>query len=107
MYNGCAQYICSTHSGISGKFTPEQLFDFAERAVKALKCTTLGAYMSEGVSRVDIFVDNNNQMVVNEFEHIDASYASTGGNEAATHQFSIKYYEKILQELICCDIFSY
>ena len=79
LLNGEAQYVCSTSkAGVLGMHTMEQVFEFVELAVKELCLNSHGAYLMDGLSRVDVF-SVNGQLRVNEFENLDAQFSKLGG----------------------------
>jgi len=102
LYNGKAQYIVSTcGKGLLGKFTHRELYDAAEKAWNNLKSSTDGAFLHDGLCRVDLFSDNDLNLVVNEYENLDATYTKLGGNsELNTRQFLRSYYFNKIGNLI-------
>jgi len=94
LYNGKAQYIVSTcGKGLGGKFTHRELYDAAEKAWERLKICTDGAFLHDGLCRVDLFADFNGTLVVNEYENLDATYTKLGSNaESKTKTFLRTYY---------------
>ena len=79
MYNGKAQYIVSTcGKGLLGKFTHRELYDAAEKAWNHLKSSTDGAFLHDGLCRVDLFSDSDLNLVFNEYENLDATYTKLG-----------------------------
>lgn len=102
LYNGKAQYIVSTSGkGLLGKVSAQELFDAAENAWNHLKHSTRGAFLHDGLSRVDFFADSNGSLVVNEFENLDATYTKLGSNsESTTRAFLRLYYSNKIAQLI-------
>jgi len=104
LLGGKAQYIVSTtRTGLSKKAFPEKdLFAKAEAALNHLAFKTSGAFLSDGMVRVDLFADSQGQLIVNEFENLDASYFFSGrGNfEFKTRTFLRDYYKNKFSDLI-------
>jgi hypothetical protein len=79
----------------------QELFDAAENAWNHLKHSTRGAFLHDGLSRVDFFADSNGSLVVNEFENLDATYTKLGSNsESTTRAFLRLYYSNKIAQLI-------
>ena len=102
LYNGNAQYIMSTcGKGLLGRFSTEELFEAAEKACSHLKTTTGGAFLHDGLCRVDFFADSNGTLVVNENENLDATYTKLGStSESNTRAFLRSYYVNNIGNLI-------
>jgi hypothetical protein len=102
LYNGTAQYIVSTSGkGLLGKFSQRELYDAAEKAWEHLKSRTDGAFLHDGLCRIDFFADSNGTLVVNEYENLDATYTKLGGtSEANTKSFLRSYYFNKINNLI-------
>ena len=83
-------------------FPDKDLFAKAEAAANHLALKTLGAFLNDGMVRVDFFADSNGQLVVNEFENLDATYyhAGRGNFEFKTHTFLSVYYKNKFSDLI-------
>ena len=97
LFNGKAKYVVSTFNRISRKiFTEENLMEFAENAWKLLVDRCRGAFLSDGLVRVDLFCTSNGQLVVNEFESLDAAFFGSSSKELQTGQFLTSYYEDML-----------
>jgi hypothetical protein len=99
-------HIAMTSTGSTrkshGPFTTETVVKFAERALHQLSCAMPGIAILDGLVRVDIFKSNQGQLVVNEFESLDAEYASTDLNaELATTSFLQNYWEMKLLTILC------
>jgi hypothetical protein len=109
LYNGKAKYITSTStSGLSKSHKKEELFAFAEEAWRHLCMRTEGAFLSDGLTRVDIFCNNFGNLVVNEFESLDAQYSKFGGtSEAETKTFLEGYYFDKLDSIVKAVLNSY
>jgi hypothetical protein len=74
LWNGKAQYlnINGKKRGIIGnkngrEVTNDEVFKFAEDAWDALRKGTRGAFLGDGLSRVDCFLSAAGKIVVNEF----------------------------------------
>jgi hypothetical protein len=81
LLNGEAVYICSTtKKGITGLHTEQEIFAFVEAAVKELSINSHGAFLMDGLSRVDVF-SVKGELRVNEFENLDAQFSKLGGGE--------------------------
>jgi len=81
LLNGEATYICSTtKNGITGLHTEAEIFSFVEAAAKELSRNSHGAFLMDGLSRVDVF-SVNGKLCVNEFENLDAQFSKLGGGE--------------------------
>jgi len=103
LYNGKAQYICSGIAGkpgVTNKKSSEEIFSFVEQAWSALNAGTYGAFHGDSVSRVDVFIDNSDNLVVNEFENIDANFLGPGISEEKTVQFLTDYYVQFLRNAL-------
>ena len=104
LLGGKAQFVVSTgRTCLSKKVFPDKdLFAKAEAAANHLALKTLGAFLNDGMVRVDFFADSNGQLVVNEFENLDATYYRTGkGNfELKTRSFLSDYYKNKFSDLI-------
>lgn len=97
LFNGKAQYVVTTVTGISRKsFAQETLMEFAEKAWKILVDRCRGAFLSDGLVRVDLFCTSNGQLVVNEFESLDAAFFGPNIKELQTGQFLTSYYADML-----------
>jgi len=98
LFNGKAQYVGSTLNRISPKlFTEENLMEFAENAWQLLVARCRGAFLSDGLVRVDLFCTSNGQLVVNEFESLDAAFFGSSNKECQTGQFLTSYYVDMLK----------
>ena len=102
LFDGIPQYICDFKKSISKNIkTKDEILNFAKHACSELKIATSGAFLCDGISRVDIFCDNSGKLVVNEFENLDANFATNDNNKhARTIQFLVTYYVRILHECI-------
>lgn len=111
LYNGTAKYITSTTTcGLLGSNdrSKETLCAFAEEAWEHLCVKTEGAFLSDGLTRVDIFCNNFGKLVVNEFESLDAQYSKKGKtSEADTKAFLESYYFDKIGSLVSAVIKSY
>ena len=98
LWNGKAQYVCTNGGkrGILGKTTKPKLFTFVEEAWTALNTETNGAFLGDGLSRVDCFCTEDGKIVVNEFESIDANFSGTRSYESMTTSFLADYYKRII-----------
>jgi len=97
LFNGKAQYVVTTVTGILRKsFAQETLMEFAEKAWKILVDRCRGAFLSDGLVRVDLFCTSNGQLVVNEFESLDAAFFGPNIKELQTGQFLTSYYADML-----------
>ncbi len=93
LLGGKAQYIISTtRACLSKKSYPDKdLFAKAEAAANhhlALNNTS-GAFLNDGMVRLDFFADSKGELFVNEFENLDATYyhAGRGNFEFKTRTF--------------------
>ncbi len=104
LLGGKSQFIVSTGRTCLSKkdFPDKDLFAKAEAAVNHLALKTSGAFLNDGMARVDFFADSNGQLVVNEFENLDATNYCTGkGNfELKTRSFLSDYYKNKFSDLI-------
>jgi hypothetical protein len=80
----------------------EKLFAFAQEALLDLK-TSCNDFISDGLVRVDIFINKSGDMVVNEFESLEANYHAHGisnaeniKNTILTEKLIKYWYNKIL-----------
>ena len=103
LLGGKAQYIVSTgRTGLSKKAFPEKdVFAKAEAAANHLSLKTSGAFLNDGMVRVDFFADSKGQLIVNEFENLDATYYKAGGGnfEFKTRTFLRGYYKNKFSDL--------
>ena len=106
LLNGEAQYICSTSkSGVTGMHNESEIFSFCENAVKELSRNTHGAFLMDGLSRVDVF-SVRGKLRVNEFENIDAQFSKLGGTkeekelELKLKVWLVGYYTNTLKMII-------
>jgi len=79
--------------------TNEELFEFAEEAVKTFK-TRDPSFIMEGLVRVDIFCTRSGKLVVNEFESLEAAYFKTFDAEVRVKVALSRYWEDILRNCI-------
>jgi hypothetical protein len=102
LYNGKAQYFSSVpRRGLTGKFGEEELLKFAEEAWNELQKQSAGAFLGDGLTRVDLFSKMDGMLVVNEFENLDASYSKLGGTfETNTKMFLVEYYYHLTNTLL-------
>ena len=82
--------------GILGKKTQEQIFTFVVKAWNKLKEATDEAFLCDGLTRVDVFCDYSGNLVVNEFESLDANFSSKDKNVAEVKMFLTTYYTNVL-----------
>ena len=86
--------------GINQQFgDTDSLLDFAGRAIERLRLNAPFT-ITDGLLRVDIFQDVTGEMVVNEFESLDANYSALTHLQMATYSFLIKYWENKITELL-------
>ena len=78
----------------------KELMDFAESACTQLNNRTSKVFLSDGITRVDLFCTKDGNLIVNEFESLDANYSSTESNQSKTAQLIQQYYVDILSKLI-------
>jgi len=101
LWNGQAQYIVQTSNRISPKRCPkETIMEFAEKAWRLLVERCRGAFLSDGLVRVDLFCTVNGQLVVNEFESLDAAFFGPNTTELQTAEFLRVYYVNMLKEAL-------
>ncbi len=80
----------------------KELFEFCEDAVKQLKHID-GSFQSDGLVRVDVFVNQLGDFVVNEFESLEANYYSTKNSvdqEAKVTRWLFNFWLKQLREQV-------
>lgn len=75
----------------------KRLFEFAEEACRILGERNPSAVL-DGVVRVDIFQTSKGNLVVNEFESLEACTYSTGENEAKLESLKRDYWETIIAD---------
>jgi len=102
LWNGVAQYVCITPGriGIMKKaynISKSDLFKYVEDACAKLKEETNGAFISEGLTRVDCFCLSNGKIVVNEVESLDANFSGKSDSESLTSTFLVNYYCKVIE----------
>ena len=103
LLNGKAQYIVSaSNNGLTGMYSQDEIFSFAEKAFSHLREVTEEAFLSDGLTRVDIFSNKDGNLVVNEFENLDAQYSKldSGVSEAKVKVFLEGYYVKKISEIL-------
>ena len=100
LWNGQAQFVCGSSKGLKQLKGEKELMDFAESACKQLNNRTNKAFLSDGITRVDLFCTKDGNLIVNEFESLDANYSSTESNQSKTAQLIQQYYVDILSKLI-------
>jgi hypothetical protein len=93
LWNGKAQYI--SNNGCKPKIMGSkngkiELFQFAEEG-------TNGAFIGDGLSRVDCFLSAEGKLVVNEFENLDANFSGPKNYECKTPTFLCDYYSNMIQ----------
>jgi hypothetical protein len=89
-------------SGISKVFgdIKEDILPFASQALQKFRDAVPFA-ITDGLFHIDIFQTAAGQMVVNEFESLDAVYESrVPGGDAATYNFLQNYWHEKIQSLI-------
>jgi len=101
LLGGEARYIHTTvKRGITGtkpgKISQEQLFEFVQKAWLALTNETDGAFLGDGLCRVDCFRTAQGNIVVNEFENLDANFSGPSIYECATPTFLRQYFITLL-----------
>ena len=106
--NNVPTYVASITSGRGKKSAgginqqfgdTDSLLDFAGRAIESLRLNAPFA-ITDGLLRVDIFQDVTGEMVVNEFESLDANYSALTHLQMAAYSFLIKYWENKITELL-------
>jgi hypothetical protein len=81
----------------SKSYAAQAIYAAAEKAWSR----TGGAFLHDGLCRIDFFADSNGTLVVNEYENLDATYTKLGGtSEANTKSFLRSYYFKKINKLI-------
>lgn len=100
LWNGTAQFVSSGIRGLKGVKDEKVLMDFAESACALLNARTKNAFLSNGITRVDLFCTTNGALVVNEFESLDANFASNDLNQSRTAQLIQNYYNDILSKVL-------
>mmetsp|Transcript_12932 Transcript_12932/g.17625 ORF Transcript_12932/g.17625 Transcript_12932/m.17625 type:complete len:383 (-) Transcript_12932:1967-3115(-) len=102
LWNGNSQYICkfTQPSKISSKLhSDEDQMEFAMNAWKTMVDRSCGAFLCDGIVRVDLFCTERGNLVVNEFESLDASFFGTMDQESQTANFLQAYYVNMLRNL--------
>jgi hypothetical protein len=89
-------------NGVNRKFAEEgELLQFAQTALERFRAAAPFA-ITDGLFRVDIFQTIAGNMVVNEFESLDAEYQSAiSGTNEATYSFLERYWYQKFKEYIC------
>jgi hypothetical protein len=78
----------------------EELFEFAENAVRMLKAAW-PASLTDGLFRVDIFQTAEGKLVVNEFESLEADYATSSITDTAVvTDFLFQYWVNQLSNFV-------
>ena len=67
---------------------------FAKNAVQELKIRVPECVCDGLVRRVEIFTNANGNLVVNEFESLEAEYSSTEKNDLEITNFLVAFWEK-------------
>jgi hypothetical protein len=107
-WNGKALYISERKRAGGAQYaTDAQLFEFAEHAIDTLHIKCPYAIL-DGLVRVDIFENQNNRLLVNEFESLEAMFL--GSQQVAAlegtirENMSIYWYDRITGYVAkCCD----
>ena len=107
LHGGVAQYLSIT-GGMSG-LTRTTLRDavpladlktLAEKVIKTLKFRC-PHFVSDGLTRVDMFQNMAGKVVVNEIEALDANFSSCNHDyQDSTKSFLSKFFENLLYEAI-------
>lgn len=102
LLNGEAKFISSsTKPGLLGVKTAKELLEFAELAVNHLNERTKKAFLSDGITRVDLFCTKDNRLIVNEFESLDANFATSNtALQSQTSEAIVQYYKDKLIKLV-------
>ena len=104
LWNGVAKYVSITgRLGIlrkSNNATKSDLFKFAENAWLALKTETNGAFIGDGLTRVDCFCTVSGKFVVNEVESFDANFSGGKDFESLTPTFLTDFYCSVIESKI-------
>lgn len=101
-FNGTAMYIATTlfHGGSIG--TTDEMLEFAEKAIRDLAKACPFAIL-DGLVRVDIFRNKAGQLVVNEFESLEADFAHNKKDGDVFTALSLYWFNKCSQ---CLDEIS-
>lgn len=101
LHGGVAQFAasCSGKTGVHGQHSAAEIYRFCEEAVKELSRNTRGAFLCDGISRVDVFTFGG-KMYVNEFENLDAEFPSTANNESSGAVFLVNYYREKIEGIL-------
>ena len=104
--NGKASHILPQDAGVrvGGKsfssFPHKDLFKFAEMAVEILSKRCNGSH-SSGLLRVDIMQTSAGNMIVNEFESLEALYMSASSCQtSSTHSFLREYWARTIYDAL-------
>jgi hypothetical protein len=76
------------------------LFEFAHQAVQDLK-RSCPEFISDGLVRVDIFQDKYGDLVVNEFESLEATYYSLSIEDMLLKEKLTDYWISKIQSFVC------
>ena len=92
---------CRAQLGINRTFAEtKDILQFANIALLKLRAAVPFA-ITDGLFRIDIFQTASGQMVVNEFESLEAAYESkTIGADEATYQFLQNYWLVKIESLV-------
>ncbi len=96
--NGTASYVshCTLTCGRAFSESPHtSLFNFAERAVSELALRCPCSMINRGVVRVDIFMTQSKNMVVNEFESLEADRLGSA-HGSTTEEF---YADSVIRQM--------
>lgn len=105
LWNGVAKYVSITGGRLgilrkSNNATKSDLFKFAENAWLALKTETNGAFIGDGLTRVDCFCTVSGKFVVNEVESFDANFSGGKDFESLTPTFLTDFYCSVIESKI-------
>ena len=99
---GVAKYIASIGTCCKGRAfaTKDQLLKFAEHAVGILRDKSIH-FIWQGTVRVDIMQTNSQQLIVNEFESLEACiYSNQDRNLLPAVEWMVEYWIKEIKKAI-------
>jgi hypothetical protein len=101
LLNGKYKYSTGPSKGKAFSVPPHRdLISFAERAVQTLSHHHAGA-ICDGLIRVDVMQTFTGDMIVNEFESLEADYTSKRNAETLlTDNFLTEYWKQVLTDIV-------
>ena len=104
--SGPASCRTSHHQSFGSKHNSSDLISFGNACLEALKGSSSDKFVLDGLVRIDIMMSNDGNLVLNEFEGIEAVYFSADEvQERTVDCFLEKYWEEKIYDCIT-NLFS-